>query len=105
MKIYISGPMTGLPEYNYPAFNTAAAALRAAGFDVANPAEKDLPLGLPWVTYLRRDLVDLLDCEAVALLPGWQDSKGACLERHVAEALGMPIYRLADVLATGLDKA
>jgi hypothetical protein len=98
VKIYISGPMTGLPEFNYPAFNAAAAALRASGLDVVNPAEKDLPLGLPWATYLRHDLVDLIGCEAIVMLPGWLDSKGACLERHVAEALGMPVYWLADLL-------
>ena len=29
--VYISGPMTGLPEFNYPAFFAKAAELRAEG--------------------------------------------------------------------------
>ena len=70
----------------------------AIGLDAVNPAELNPESGMPWAWYLRRDLAALLGCDAVALLPGWQDSKGACLERHVAEQLGMPIYRLADLL-------
>lgn len=38
-RIYIAGPMSGLPEFNYPAFNRAAAVLRAQGHHVENPAE------------------------------------------------------------------
>lgn len=104
MKIYISGPMTGIEAFNFPAFHAAAADLRALGLDVVSPAELCPDAGMPWAWYLRRDLAALLDCEAVAMLPGWQDSKGACLERHVAEALGMPIYRLADVLSAGSEQ-
>jgi hypothetical protein len=83
--------MSGLPEHNYPAFHDAAALLRAAGYDVVNPAEKNLPLGLPWATYLRRDIEDLVKCDAVALLPGYLHSKGAMLEKHIAHELGMQV--------------
>lgn len=38
-RLYLAGPMTGLPDFNYPAFHAAAAAWRAAGWTVANPAE------------------------------------------------------------------
>lgn len=39
--LYISGPITGMPDLNFPAFHAAAAALRAAGYTVTNPAELD----------------------------------------------------------------
>ncbi|MCY1527250.1 hypothetical protein D9M68_623110 [compost metagenome] len=38
-RIYLAGPMTGLPEFNYPAFHAEAARLRALGYQVENPAE------------------------------------------------------------------
>lgn len=94
MATYIAGPMSGLPEFNHPAFAAKAAELRAAGVDVINPAEFDAEIGLdqPWAVYLRRDLVLLAErCDAVVLLPGWERSKGARLEHHVATELEMTI--------------
>jgi hypothetical protein len=100
MKVYISGPMTGLPHFNAPAFNEAATTLRSLGFDVINPAELDAADLEPkeWHEYLRRDLVELVKCDAVALLPGWQKSKGARLELHNALELGMDVRPLEDWL-------
>ena len=104
-RIYIAGPMTGIPAFNFPAFNRAAHILRALGYDVVNPAELDAgdvgPDGKatkPYTWYLRRDLRALLDCNAVALLHGWEDSTGATLEAHVAKALGMDVRELGDIL-------
>jgi hypothetical protein len=93
-KIYLSGPMTGMPEYNFPAFNEAAAAIRGRGFDVVNPAELDAAeVGRKeWADYLRRDIAKLLECNSIAVLPGWENSKGAALEVHVAKSLGMPVF-------------
>lgn len=92
--IYISGPMTGIPEFNHPAFNAAAAALRATGLEVVNPAEldtQDAGTPLEWADYLRRDIRALVDCTAIYLLPGWEKSKGARLEKRIAEELGMRV--------------
>jgi hypothetical protein len=91
--IYISGPMSsvGPPTWNKPAFNAKAAELRAQGYTVINPAEYDEQDGMPWDWYLRRDLVQLVKCGKLVLLDGWMDSKGAKLERDVAEGLGMEI--------------
>lgn len=94
-KVYVSGAMTGIADYNHPAFNAKAAELRAQGFDVINPAEHDAEIGLdqPWATYLRRDLVLLAEhCDTIVFLPGWQDSKGAKLEHHVGKELGMTLH-------------
>lgn len=93
MKVYIAGPMTGIPEYNFPAFFQAARAWQKRGWDVVNPAELDgEDTTQPWAYYLRRDLKVLVDCHAIAVLPGWENSKGASLEVEVAERLNMPVY-------------
>jgi len=112
MKIYIAGPMRGIPEFNYPAFHAAAAKLRADGHEVFSPAEKDLERdGVDWGKAqadgdlkaaeakgfsLRVALGDDLEfickhADAVALLRGWENSKGACAERAAAIALGLEV--------------
>lgn len=92
MRVYIAGPMTGLPGFNYPAFGAAAEMLRGAGHCVVNPAElHDGDTGRDYAHYLRAGLRALLECDAVVMLPGWELSKGATLERRVAEAIGLRI--------------
>ena len=83
MRLYISGPMTGLPNFNRDQFNRAAGILRAAAYDVVNPAE--LPAGWTWDEYMARALADLRTCDAMAMLPGWPESKGA--RKELQEAL------------------
>lgn len=92
MRLYIAGPMTGLPEHNLPAFAEAEQQLLAAGYKVINPGFRgdDIP-GWVWADYLRADLALLLACDGVALLPGWESSRGARLEAHVAEQLDMAV--------------
>lgn len=99
--VYVSGPMTGLPEHNFPAFRTAAAALWAAGFEVLDPSVFGEHVGWSWADYLRRDLPDVLRADVLALLPGWQDSRGARLEVHVARELGTPQLSVETVLTRG----
>lgn len=92
MRIYIAGPMTGLPESNYPAFNYAALQLRALGHEVLNPAENPVPpCGGTWVGYMRMAIAQLVTCECVALLPGWTKSRGAPVERKLAQLLQMDV--------------
>lgn len=94
MKIYIAGPMTGLPDFNYPAFNAAAAQLRAMGHTVLNPAENPVPACGTWQGYMRLALAQLVQCECIVLLPGWAESKGALIERKLAQVLGMDVLLL-----------
>lgn len=89
--IYVSGPMTGLPELNFPAFHAAAKMLREQGHQVRNPAEVGEEPGLQWEDYMRKDLRLLCDCTAIYLLPGWEKSKGAHLELHIAHRLGLEV--------------
>ena len=88
-RIYVAGPMTGLPEYNYPAFTRAAATLRNLGYHVESPHEPGDVEGWTWVDYMRRGLAQMLTCDTIALLPGWHQSRGAMIELRLAEDLGM----------------
>ena len=91
-RIYIAGPMTGVPEHNFPAFHAAAERLRQAGWEVVNPAENfGGQTDLPRETYLRADVALLVTCNAIAMLPGWENSQGAKLEYLLARELGMPV--------------
>ena len=90
--IYISGPMTGLPNLNTGAFNDAEDKLRKAGWaDIRNPARLAVNEyeNLPRSLYLRSDLRQLLDCQAILLLRGWEKSKGARLEALIADEVGI----------------
>lgn len=87
-RIYLSGPMTGLPEYNFPAFAAEAARLRGLGFDVVNPAEIN-PDGGTWEECMRRDVALLVTCDHVATLPNWDKSRGAQMEVYLADRLGI----------------
>lgn len=116
MKIYVAGPMRGIPEFNFPAFNAAAAKLRAEGHTVFNPAERDNERHGTDISKgnatgdealaakehgfnLREALgIDLdficAEADAIALLPGWQNSKGARAEHATAVALGLWVLEL-----------
>lgn len=93
MKVYIAGPMSGVPDLNYPAFFAAEADWRREGWDVANPA-RNFPADptLTRAECMRKDLADILICDAMAFLPGWERSIGASFERSVAAILEMPVY-------------
>jgi len=107
--------MRGLPNFNFPAFRFAAAVLRSRGFEVFSPAEHDVKQngkdiennptgneelankkhGFSIRAALKADTFWICDqAEAVALLPGWENSSGARAERALAEALGLTIIIL-----------
>ena len=88
MKIYLSGPMTGYPELNFPAFDAMRDRLLSQGHEVVSPA--DLERNRNVVGYnnqLRDDIAHLVFCEAIFLLKGWEKSYGAKLEKFIAESL------------------
>jgi hypothetical protein len=91
VKTYISGPMTGLPEFNFPAFFAAAAKLRAGGLHVVNPAELNTEKDLSWYACMRKDIAALVECDTILMLKGWEASEGAKLEHHIATRLGMAV--------------
>lgn len=103
MRVYIAGPMRGFDLYNFPAFDAARDLLRSAGHEPVSPADMDREHGVDGTVgvsehfvrgALRRDFLAILDCDAIAFLPGWEQSSGARAERHVAESVGLPCYRI-----------
>lgn len=109
---YLAGPMTGLPNYNFPRFREVAAKLREWGYNIVSPAELDPnevvhETGFhpdreqgdrEWRRYLRRDANIVMDenCLGVICLEGWEDSRGANVETFLAKAFKKPIYVYSD---------
>lgn len=100
-RIYIAGPMRGLPDFNYPAFNDYATVHRQVGWDVANPVEIGAGYGTPeqidadpalLAAVMAAELHALETCDAIYLLNGWQNSEGARKELATAIAYGLKIY-------------
>jgi hypothetical protein len=92
--------MRGYEQYNFPLFNRVADELRRLGTEVYNPAEKDLSDGFTpdqtWtierhIKASRVNVEALLQTDIVVLLPGWERSRGACMEVEVARHLGLPV--------------
>jgi len=105
--------MTGLPQFNFPLFHAAAAALRSEGYDIVSPAEMDSPAvkaaaakstdgaldaqgkiaGETWGEILARDVRVIADnVDGIVFLPDWQKSRGARLEAFVALLSGKTVY-------------
>lgn len=103
LRTYISGPMSGIEDFNHPAFYKAERELNNVYCDMqfVNPARVVLPPemeGKPahevWVAYMRICIAQLMTCDRIALLPGWENSKGARMELDCAVRLGMPVLYL-----------
>lgn len=91
-RAYLAGPMTGYPDYNYPAFHRAAAKYRALGYDVVSPAEiHGNDFGKTFGEYMAADIAALATCGTIILLPWWQCSRGAKLELAYALANGLAV--------------
>lgn len=102
--VYISGPMTGYDEYNFPAFREAAETLRAHGLKVFSPHEMDEEEGMVapektkmeytprYFKFLARDMELLASgyVDAGVFLPNWQQSRGAKCEYRWLRDLALP---------------
>jgi hypothetical protein len=109
MKWYLAGPMSGIPQFNFPAFIDAAVALRARGYEIVSPAELDSSevqvaamasptgeldaeakiAGETWGQILARDVQIVSDeVQGIIFLPNWQKSRGARLEAFVGLLCG-----------------
>lgn len=99
-RLYIAGPMSDLPDSNYPAFHAAAAKLRALGYEVENPAENPEPACKSWLGYMRLAIPQVARCDAIVMLPGWAQSRGAKVEHQLAVGLGLPILSINAALSS-----
>ena len=89
MKFYISGPMTGIKDFNYPEFIKAEKSLIDTNIDVFSP--HNAPKLDSWQEYMRYDIAELTKCTHIMMLDGWRKSKGAKIEHRIARDLGMVI--------------
>lgn len=96
MKIYLSGPMSGLPDFNHKAFHAATAKLRADGHTVFSPAEHvpdstRFDVRAAFAEYCR---FICLEADAIYMLPKWEGSAGAHVEHDLAKRIGVQIVYL-----------
>lgn len=109
--IYVAGPMIGYPNFNFGAFFETSEAFEDGGWIVFNPAQHDIEVhgsieGVNAAFEKDKDgmLRDCLSwdmmviaeyCDAIAMLPGWENSKGARAEHALAVALDLEIIYLS----------
>lgn len=116
MRLYISGPMRGVENFNYPAFDAAQRHLENQGHTCFNPAQQDRLRGFNFMgmagdedltaygfdikAALLEDLTWIAQtAEAVVMLPGWRYSKGAMAEVYLAKAIFLPTVELKYVVS------
>ena len=112
MKIYVSGKIAGLTEENFrESFARGCALVISEGYTPVSPLEvlaceeescneagDRLENGdylHSWQCYLRYDLIAMLDCDAIAMLPNWNTSTGAQFELDVARRIGFQVYHIS----------
>lgn len=94
-SIYLAGPMTtvGPPDYNYPRFVELSEDLESQGWAVHNPATSyNGRTDLDYRLYMSAAINLLMQADAIALMEGWEDSRGAKMEALIAQRLGLDFY-------------
>lgn len=106
MRVYISGAISGRePNEVRKEFELAKRYLRLEGYEAISPLANGLPWDCAWEVHMREDLRLLLECQKIAMLPSWRESRGAMLEVFIATALGMEvIYLRAKDFITSYDE-
>jgi hypothetical protein len=97
-RIYISGPMSGLPRLNWPLFNRTAVRLRNLRWEVVNPVAINNDPEADWLDCIAADLAAMKGCTAICMLPGWENSFGARIEHLAAQKEGLEIFNVSDLI-------
>lgn len=93
MRIYVSGPITGLKEEEYREhFAKAKAFIENMGCEAVIPTENGLPADADYKDHISADIANLVKCDAVLMLYDWYHSRGARMEQFVAHELGIPTF-------------
>lgn len=91
-RIYISGAVTGRPyRETLTKFEIAEQRLRDKGVDVVNPTKNGLGESVAWELHMAVNIVNLIGCTGIYMLKDWEMSKGATLERNIAEVTNKTI--------------
>lgn len=94
MRVYISGKISGQSADEVEAkFAQAVAQIRAFGHEAVNPLDNGLGSEASWNEHLVADIALLLGCDAIYLLKDWRNSRGARIERNIAQECGLQILR------------
>lgn len=122
MRLYLSGPINGRPNF-VQEFREAEEQLLAAGYEVTNPTNVNACVAFDcwskiyggktrypkmqgagmhtWECYMRFDIIALCECDAICMRPGWMKSAGSNLEYAIAVGLNMPAGCLDEWLERG----
>ncbi len=106
---YIAGPMSGIPDYNYPEFERVLDELSRSGISVKSPHTIPWPEGVVseeelWRVMMKLAMNMLLECDGIILLKGWPSSTGAVLESTVARGIKYPMYFLSGNFLISMDR-
>jgi len=89
MRVYISGAITDQPDLNRAEFRRVEKLLRAMGHSPTNPHNLKHGKERTWLEYMTTDIKALLACDAFVMLDGWESSRGARIEKRLADDLGL----------------
>lgn len=96
-KIYLSGKISGLPICE-AIKNFESAENQLKGFaNIVNPMRLRHDHDKSWQSYMKKDIRALIDCDAIAMLPNYESSKGALIELNLAKSLGFEIIYLKEL--------
>ncbi|MCX8018914.1 MAG: DUF4406 domain-containing protein [Chitinophagaceae bacterium] len=92
LKIYLSGRVTGDAREDVELkFGKAEEQLALKGYEVINPTKR-VHADEKWDLAMRQCIADMMQCDALLMLPDWKTSRGATIEHKLAEWLNIPIY-------------
>lgn len=94
MRLYVIGPVSGVPDLNRRSFEGARRELEGAGYEVVIPHDV-VPPDTTWDLAMRLSIAEMMCCDAVAMLDGILRSDGAMIERDLCRRIGIDCLTVA----------